>query len=77
MDLRLDFVATKRCFAVLGLTSNMVVNKHSDLLALVFLDGVDFIGTLGLLYVTSSGVDTIAASRISLRFFWLSRLPAC
>ena len=37
MAFRLDFVATKRRFAVLGLTSNMLVNKHSDLLELGFL----------------------------------------
>ena len=46
MALRLDFAATKQCFAVLGLTSNMFVNKHSDFLALGFLTGVDVIGTL-------------------------------
>ena len=62
MDLRLDFAATKRCLAVVGLTSNMFVNKHSDFLALGFLTGVDVICTLGLLYVTPSGVDSIAAS---------------
>ena len=70
MDLRLDFVATKRRLAVVGLTANMVVNKHSDFLALGFLIGVDVIGTLGLLSVTPSGVDTIAVSIISLRFYW-------
>ena len=37
MDLRFDFAATKRRLAVLGLTSNMFVNKHSDFLALGFL----------------------------------------
>ena len=68
MDLGLDFAATKRRFAVLGLISNMVVNKHSDLLALVFLTVVDLIGTLGLLSVTTYGVDSISASRISLSF---------
>ena len=39
MDLRFDFSATNRRFAVLGLTSNMFVNKHSDFLALGFLTG--------------------------------------
>ena len=58
MDLRLDFSATKRSFSVLGLTSNMLVNKHSDLLALSFLAVDDVICTLGLLYVTPSGVDS-------------------
>ena len=68
MALRLDFAATKLCFAVLGLTSNMVVNKQRDFLALGFLTGVDVIGTLGLLSVTPSGVDSRASSRIFLRF---------
>ena len=68
MALRLDFAATKRRFAVLGLTSNMVVNKHNYFLALGFLTGVDFICTLVLLTVTPYGVDTRADSRISLRF---------
>ena len=43
MDLRLDFAAPKRRLAVLGRTSNMFVNKHSDFLALGFLTGVDVI----------------------------------
>ena len=68
MDLRLDFSATKRRLAVVGLTANMFVNKQSDFLALGFLTGVDGIGTLGLLFVNPSGVDSIAASRISLIF---------
>ena len=68
MDLRFDFVATNRRFAVVGLTSNMFVNKHSDFLALGFLTGDDVICILGLLYVTPSGLDSRAASRISLRF---------
>ena len=36
MDLRFNFAATKRRLAVVGLTSNIFVNKHSDFLALVF-----------------------------------------
>ena len=43
MDLHFDFAATKRRLAVLGLTSNMFVNKHSDFLALGFLTGFDAI----------------------------------
>ena len=43
MDLRLDFAATKRLLAVVGLTYNMFVNKHSDFLALGFLTGFDVI----------------------------------
>ena len=77
MSLRFDCAVTIRRFAVFGLTSNMLVNKHSDLLALVSLTGVDVIGTLGLLSVTHSGVDTIALSTISLKFCWSSHLPAC
>ena len=77
MVLRQDFAATKRHFAVLGLTSNMFVNKHSDFLALGFLTGDDDICTLGLLSVNPSGVDSRATYRISLRFCWSSHLPAC
>ena len=73
----LDLAATKQRFAVVGLTSNMFVNKHSDFLALGFLTGVDSICTLGLLSVDPYVVDSIAAPRISLRFCWSSHLPAC
>ena len=62
------FAAEKRRFSVLGLTSNMLVNKPSHFLGLGFLTGVDVIGTLGLLWVNPSGGDSIAESRISLRF---------
>ena len=58
MAYRMDFAATKRRFAVLGLKSNIFVNKHSDFLALGFLTGVDDICTLGLLSVNPSGVDS-------------------
>ena len=68
MDLRLDFAATKQRFAVVGLTANLFVNKHSNFLALGFLTGVDVICPLGLLSVTPSGVDSIEGSIISLRF---------
>ena len=77
MDLRLDFAAPTRRFAVFFLIFNMLVNKHSYFLALGFLAGVDVTGTLGMSSVTSPGVYTIAASRTSLRFCWLSHLPAC
>ena len=77
MALRLDFAATKRRFAVLGLTSNMLVNKNSDFLAFGCFTGVDGICTLVLLSVNPYGVDSRAAYRISLRFCWLSHLPAC
>ena len=68
MVLHLDFAATKRRFDVVGLTSNMFVNKHRDFLALGFLTGDDVICTLGMLSVNPYGVDSIASSRISLRF---------
>ena len=68
MDLRFDSAATKRHFAVFGLTSNILVNKHSDFLALGFLTGDDVICTLGLLSVTPYEVYSIAASIISSRF---------
>ena len=77
MDLRFDFVATIRRFSVFGLASNMLVKRHSDFLALGFLTGVDVIRKLGMLSVTTSGVDTKAESMISLRFCWSSNLPAC
>ena len=48
MDLRFNFAATNRRLAVVGLTSNIFVNKHSDFLALGFLTGFDAILTLGL-----------------------------
>ena len=68
MDLRLDFVATKRRFGVVGLTFNMFVNKHSDFPALGFLTADDVICKLGLLSVNTYGVDSRAASRIFVRF---------
>ena len=68
MALRLYFAARKRCLAAVGLTANMFVNKHSDFLALGFLTGDYVKCTLGLLYVTPSGVDSIAAYIISLIF---------
>ena len=77
MALCFDFAATMQHFAVFGLTLNMLVNKHSGLLELGFLTGVYVIGTLGLLSMTPSGVDTIAESSISLRFCCSSHLPAC
>ena len=77
MALRFDFASTIRQFSVFGLTSNILVNKHSDFLALGVLTGVDVIVTLVLFYVTPSGVDTTAASIISLSFRWSSHLPAC
>ena len=77
MDMRFDFASTLQSCAVFFLTFNMLVNKHSDFLALGVLTGVDGIGTLEHSSVTPSGVDTIAASRISVICCWLSHLPAC
>ena len=76
MALCFDFWAPIQCFDAFGLASNMLVKRHSDFLALFF-NGVGVIGISGLLSVTPYGVDTIAASRISLRFCWPSNLPAC
>ena len=77
MDQLLDFAATIRRFAFFGLRSNMLVKRHSAFLALGFFNGVDVIGTLVLLSVTPYVVDTIAASIISLIFYWSSHLPEC
>ena len=72
MDLRLDFAAPTQHFAAFFLLFNMLVNKHSDFLALGFLTGFDIIGILGLLYMTPYGVDTIAVSIISFMICWSS-----
>ena len=56
------------CF--MFLTYNMLVNKHNDFLALGFLNGVDVIGILGLLFMRSCRFNTIAASRTHLRAYW-------
>ena len=77
MALLMNFAATKQRLAVVGLTDNMFVNKQSDFLALGFFTGADGIGTLVLLSMNPSGVDSRSASRISLRFCWSSHLPAC
>ena len=68
MALRFYFADPTRRFVVLFLTSNMLVKRHRDFLALGFLTAVDVIGTLGLSYLTSYGVKTIAAYIISLIF---------
>ena len=52
MALRLYFSDPIRRFAVLFLTFNMLVNKHSTFLELGFLTGVDVIRKLGLKSVT-------------------------
>ena len=69
--------ASIRHFAVFGLTYNMLVKRHIYFLALGFLTGVDVIWTLVLLYITTSGVDTISSSITSLSFYGSSHLPAC
>ena len=53
----------------------MLVNKNIYLLALYFLTSVDVIGTLWLSYVTTSGVESKAASIISFIFCWSLHLP--
>ena len=77
MALCLDFAVTIRRFYVFSLKFNMLVKRHSDFTALGFFNGVHIIGTLWVLYVNPSGVDSIAASTISLIFYWSSHLPAC
>ena len=54
----------------------MLVKRQSDFLALGLLTGVGVMGDLGLLSMNPSGVETTAASRISLSCCWLSHLPA-
>ena len=66
----MDFSATKIRLSVVCLIANMFANKYSDFLALGFLTGDDVKCTLGLLSVTPYGVYSIAASIISLRFFY-------
>ena len=76
MALSFYFAAPTRRFSVFCLTSNMLLKRNSDFLTLGFLTVVCVIIKLGLLSVTSSVVDTIAASRILFRFCWSSNLPA-
>ena len=64
-------------FCCFRLLSNMLMDRYSDFIALGLFNGFDVIGILGMLSVPPSLVDTIAASRISLRFCWSSHLPAC
>ena len=74
---RFDFAAPTRNFAVFFLTSNMLVKRHIDFLALGYLTYFWIIGKLGLSSVIYCGLNTIAASRISSRFCWSSHLTAC
>ena len=69
MALHFYFASTTLRFAVFVLTSDMLVNKHSDFLALGFLTVVTVLRKLRLTSVIFYGLDTIVASRISLRFF--------
>ena len=57
------FVAPTLCIAVLFLTSNMLVNKLIDFIALGLLTVVWVVGKLGVSSVIYPGVETIAASR--------------
>ena len=56
--------------AVFFFTYNMVVKRHSDFPSLDLLTGVDVMGYMGLVSVNTSGVETIAASRISFNCCW-------
>ena len=75
--LRFDLAAPTRRVAVYFFTYNMLVKRHSDLIALGFLTGIDVMGDMGLLLVNPPGVENIAASRISLKYCWSSHLPEC
>ena len=75
--LRFDLAAPTLQVVVLFFTSNMLVKSHSSFLALGLLTGVYVMGDMVLLLVHPSGVETIADSRISLNWCWLSHLPAC
>ena len=55
----------------------MLVNMHIDFRVLGFLTDDDVMRDILLLYVNPSGVETIAASRISLDCCWLSHFTAC
>ena len=77
MALCSDFAATIQRFTIFGITSNMLVKRHYDFLALALFTGVYVIVTLILLSVTLFGVDTIESSRIYLRFCWSSHLLEC
>ena len=56
MALRYDFSDSTRRIAVLFLTSNMLVNKHSDLLVHGFFTVVWVMRKLGMTALTKSGV---------------------
>ena len=64
--LRFYLAAPTQQAAVFFFTSNMLVKRHSDFLVRGLLTGVDVMGYIGLLSVNPSGVEKIAASRISL-----------
>ena len=72
-----NLAAPTQRIEVLFFTYNMVVKRHSDFIALGFLNGVGVMEDLGLLSVNPSWVKTIAASRISFNCCWLSHLPEC
>ena len=65
-NLWFDLANLTQQIAVFFFTSNMLVKRHSDFLAFIFLNGVGFMGYLGLLSNNHSVIETIAASRISL-----------
>ena len=75
MALRFDFEQPTQQIAVIFLTFNMLVKRYSDFPAFGLLTVVWVIGKLGLSSVIYSGEETIAASRISLKFCWPSHLP--
>ena len=61
IDFRFDLETPTQQVAVLFFTSNMLLKRHSDFLALDLLTGVGIMGDLGLLLVNPSEVETIVA----------------
>ena len=76
ISLRSDLAAPTQQIVVIFFTYNMLVKIHSGFLALSLLTGVEFMVYLILLSVKPSGVETIAASIISLNCYWSSHFPA-
>ena len=66
VNLRFYLASPNLWTAVLCLTSNASKNRKSNFLALGFFTVTDWLGSIGLLLVNPSGVETIAASKITL-----------
>ena len=75
--LRLNLVAPTRQISVFFFTSNMLVKRHSDFIALGFLTSAGVMGYMGLLLINPSVIDTTASSSISFNCCWSSHFPEC